>query len=61
MKISLNTFVLLAVLKWPLALVYTYLKFVVWWFTMPIKIVKALLEILYNLFIWAYFRITKML
>jgi len=58
---SMGTFVLLVVLKWPLALVYTYLKFAIWWLTLPFKIAKALFEIAYDLVIWVYIKITKML
>ena len=60
-KMSMGTFVLLPVLKWPLALVYTYLKFAIWWLTLPLKIIKALIESAYNLFVWVYIKITKML
>ena len=58
---GLETFTLLAVLKWPLALVYLYLKFAVWWITLPFKIVKKIVELTQELIVWIYAKVLKMI
>jgi hypothetical protein len=58
---SLKTFSLLAVLRWPLAFVYLYLKFAVWYLTLPFRIIKKVLEVTEITITWVMSRFSKIL
>lgn len=60
-EIGFIIFALLAVFRWPLALVYVYLKFVTWYLRLPFKIVKKLIEVIEQSFAWIYFQALKII